>query len=347
MKEMLTVLANWPVQPEEVDLIGSCWPAECNVVYGPEHQAEELVRRANEFDVIAGQVPVGLLRPASRLRFVHVLGHGIDRLGTGELADILRQRQIPIARANPAATTISEFVIMSLIALNRRLIRTHEALAYRGDWSRSLLPGRLRGSMGGELRGATLCIAGLGSIGQAIADRAMAFGMRVGALTRNPTRYNAEALGLDYLGSLSDPVPYLKEARHLVLALPLTDGTREFLSHERLHAMPEGSFLVNISRAGMVDQQAMHDALASGQLAGAAIDVWPNEEIRTYPSAQPIHHFNVIMTPHSCAITRESRIRAIDTIGENLRRYLRGEALKGASTVDGTPIGLTPVKELP
>jgi phosphoglycerate dehydrogenase-like enzyme len=85
----------------------------------------------------------------------------------------------------------------------------------------------------------------------------------------------------------------------------------------------------------MVDQEALQAALESGKLAGAAIDVWPHEERKTYPSDFPIHHFNVIMTPHSCAITRESRVRAVLAVGENLRRSLNGEPLLNASSVDG------------
>ncbi len=335
MPTMLTVLANWPIQPEEEDLIAANWPAECTVVLANRAQPAELVARAGEFDVIAGQLSADLLRGATRLRLMHVLGHGIDRLGEGEVAQLLRERAIPIARANPAAITISEFVMMSLVALNRRLIQVHEALAYRGDWSQALLPGRLRGSLGGELHGSTLCIAGLGSIGQAIADRTRAFGMRVGALTRNPERYDAAARGLDFIGSLAEPEAFLAQSNHLVIALPLTPDTRNFLSAERIAAMPAGGYLVNIGRAAMVDQQAMHAALASGQLAGAAIDVWPNEADKTYPSPYPIHHYNVIMTPHSCAITRESRVRAIEAVGDNLRRLLAGQAPLNASGVDG------------
>ena len=331
----MRVLANWPVQPEEIEVIRAEWPAACEVLFGPQLSEEELVAVAPTLDVIAGQVPAKPLEAATALRFIHVLGHGIDRLGEGAVAALLRERRVPIARANPAANTIAEYVVMSLIALNRRLIRIHEALAYRGDWSLDLLPGRLRGSMGGELEGTTLTIAGLGGIGQTIARRAAAFGMRVGALTRRPERYDADALGLAFVGSLDEPEEWLRRSNHLVIALPLTEGTRLFLNADRFATLPEGALLVNIGRAAMVDQKALFDALGSGRLAGAAIDVWPDEPARTYPSPYPIHHFNVIMTPHNCAVTRESRIRALRAVGENLRRSLEGLPLLDASGVDG------------
>lgn len=328
---MPEVLVNWPAQPEERDLIAASWPQDWTITYAADHAKAEIVAMATRFDAIAGQLTLDLLKAATGLKFMHVLGHGIDRLGEGELAKTLAARAIPIARANPAAITISEFVMMSLIALNRRLISVHENLAYRGEWSEKRLAERMKGGHGGEIYGRTLCIAGMGEIGRAIATKAKAFGMTVGGLTRNPQAYDAEALGLDFLGSLAAPEESLARSDHLVIALPLTPETENFLSAERLATMPRGSYLVNIGRAAMVDQDAMVAALETGQLAGAAIDVWPNEAARTYPHPRPIHHQNVIMTPHSCAITRESRVRAIEAVGENLRRHQAGRPLLNAA----------------
>ena len=328
---MLEVLVNWPAHPEEKDLIAAVWPREWAVVYSADHSKADILAMAGRFDAIAGQLTPELLAAATNLKFMHVLGHGIDRLGEGALAAALAARAIPIARANPAAITISEFVMMSLIALNRRLISVHENLAYRGEWSEKRLADRMKGGHGGEIYGRTLCVAGLGEIGRAIAARAKAFGMVVGGLTRNPGAYAPDALGIDFLGSLATPEECLSRSDHLVIALPLTPDTENFLSVERLAAMPRGSYLVNIGRAAMVDQDAMVTALETGDLAGAAIDVWPDESARTYPHPRAIHHHNVIMTPHSCAITRESRVRAIEAVGENMRRHQAGETLRNAA----------------
>lgn len=331
----LKVLVNWPVEASELAIIEASWPAGCSVVIGNKTAPEELLKIAPELDVIVGDVPAALLHKATRVRLLHVMGHGIDKLGTGEVAQIIRARGLPIARSNPASITLAEFVIMAMVALNRRVLKLHEALAYRGQWSRDLVARRLDGSLGGELYGASLLIAGMGGIGQEIGKRARAFGMRVGALTRRPASYDAAAHGLDFIGALAEPEPWLARADHLVLALPLTDETRNFLSAERFAAMKAGSFLINIGRSAMVDQTALVQALGSGRLAGAAIDVWPNEELRTYPSPTPIHHFNVIMTPHTSAITRESRVRAITLVGENLQRLMNGEPLLNLAGVDG------------
>lgn len=328
---MPTVLANWPAQPGEIELARFLWPGDWEIIDAKEHTSEELIALAVGFDVVVGRLSPELLRAADRLRFIHVLGHGVDRLGEGEVAAILRERKIPIARANPASITISEFVLMSMIALNRRLIDVHQSLAYRGDWSQARLRNRMNGAYGGEIYGQTLCIAGLGDIGKAIAEKAKALGMRGGALTRTPQSYNPDALGLDFLSGLDAPEESLARSDHLVTALPLTPETENFLSASRIATMRKGSFLINIGRSSMVDQKAMFEALSTGHLAGAAIDVWPDEESKTYPSAYPIHHFNVIMTPHSCAITKESRTRALEMVAENLRRSWYGQPLLNAS----------------
>lgn len=337
-RDGLTVLANWPADGEDVALVRRFWPSSCIPIFGAKTSEAELEARAGEFDVIVGSLPPALMRRANRLKFVHVMGHGIDRLDQGEVGSLLRERGIPVARANPAASTIAEYVIMCLIALNRRLIAVHEALAHRGDWSLWRRPDRLRESMGGELQGSSLCIVGLGSIGQAIALRARAFGMHVGALTRTPERYDAQSFGLDYIGSLADPDPYIARARHLVIVVPLSQETENLIDARRLAAMPNGGFLVNVGRSAIVHSSALYDALRTGHLAGAAIDVWENEHERSYPARLPLHHFNTIMTPHYAAITRETRIRAIEAVGNNLSRWLAGQRLLNATDIDGHSI---------
>lgn len=325
MSSMLTILASWAELPAERELVTSMWRG-CDVLFASDFDRQELEARASSIDVIvAGKVPLWLARAATNLKFVHILGHGIDQFCDDDVRQFLQDRHTPIVRANPAAIPIAEFVIMSLIALNRRLIRQHEALAYRGDWSKELMKHRLEGSMGGELFGSTLCIVGLGGIGMAIAERARAMGMRVGALTRDPARH-ADA-PLDFVGSLSEPDEWLSQSPHVVLALPLTDSTKNFFDAERLSRLPKGSLLVNVGRAGLVDESALYAALASGQLAGAAIDVWDDEQAKSYPSRFPLHHFNVLMTPHSTALTREARLRAFATVGNNIARFAAGEPL--------------------
>jgi phosphoglycerate dehydrogenase-like enzyme len=96
--------------------------------------------------------------------------------------------------------------------------------------------------------------------------------------------------------------------------------------------MKDGAYIVNISRGPIIDLEALYEALKSGKLAGAAIDVWESEEEKTrlshYPLDRPIHQYNVIMTPHYSGLTKENRLRAIAIAGENIRRLIQGEPLK-------------------
>lgn len=326
-RPVISTLANWRIQPEERELIVKHWPSELRVVFRTDMNAADLEIRAHEFQVIVGEAPVELLRSATGLRLLHVLGHGIDALEHGETAEILRSRNVCIASAKPASGPIAEYAIMSLIALNRRLMPIHHALAYHGDWSEDLVYDRMRGSLGGEIEGSTLCILGFGAIGKAIAKKAKSLGMRVGALTNRPHLHNVDADLLDYIGHLKDAPHYLASSHHLVVALPLTDQTRGLVSRQLLQRMPQRSFLVNIARSEIVDLEAVVEALELGRLAGAAIDVWPNQLKGSYPSRLPLHQFNVIMTPHYSGNTLESRRRAIITIGDNLRRFLANQPI--------------------
>lgn len=105
----------------------------------------------------------------------------------------------------------------------------------------------------------------------------------------------------------------------------------------RFKAMQDGSYLINISRGGIIDEKALYYALKSGKIAGAALDVWEMEEegVSTgYPTQYPLHNFNVIMTPHYSGATKESRERALINIGENLKRFLKGETLLGLADLE-------------
>jgi phosphoglycerate dehydrogenase-like enzyme len=101
--------------------------------------------------------------------------------------------------------------------------------------------------------------------------------------------------------------------------------------------MQDGSYLINISRGGIIDERALYQVLRSGKLAGAGLDVWEIEEKGLnggYPTEYPLHNFNVIMTPHYSGATKESRERALINIGENLRRFIKGEQLLGLADLE-------------
>ena len=189
-----------------------------------------------------------------------------------------------------------------------------------------------QGKRGPELSGATLAIVGYGSIGQATALRAEAFGMTVGIVTRNPqthadrTHAKAFAYGFDEIDTA------LARADYVLITAPLTSVTQGLINADRLAAMKKGSYLVSITRGPLIVEQALFDALQSGHLAGAALDCWWHEEETGagrdgYPADLPFHQFNMLMTPHFSGTTFGTRQRALALVGDNIGRLMRGEKL--------------------
>ncbi|NPV80351.1 MAG: hypothetical protein HPY52_08750 [Firmicutes bacterium] len=325
----LRVLLTWKPTDVELGVIKEGFPEECEIIL-PGESKEDMLTAARNCDVIVGGLSRDLLDAASNLKLVHALGHGIDFVLQNNLQAELARRGIPVAKADPAAINISEFVIMAMIALSRRVFKLHEALAYHGDWSHAYRSGRMQGALGGELFNSTLGIISLGAIGKEIARRARTFGMKIMALQRTPKPEDKEEFGLEFLGEMDNMDYVLSSSRYIVLSLPLTHETRGLIGKQAFDKMMQGSYLVNISRGPIVEEEALYDALKSGKLAGAALDVWcAEEEGRTsgYPTKWPIHDYNVIMTPHYSGATRESRIRAIETVGKNLHNLLGGKPL--------------------
>ena len=324
----MKVIANWDVTTVEQELIDTMWPSDAEIIYTRKTSARAQGEELDNARVIVGGANPELLNRAPKVELVQMLGHGID--GVLKHRDLLLQRGIKVARANPASINISEFVMMAMIALSRRVLKMHEALAYLGSWSPERKAHRMEGALGGELSGSTLGLIGYGSISREILRKAKAFDMQVGVLVRHPERIDLKQEGIDFAEPAGRIDQFLSRCRYVVLSLPLTDESRGLFNRERFSAMMPGSFLVNISRGPIVDEAALFEALQSGTIAGAALDVWIAEEAgrsNEYPSPYPLHQYNVLMTPHYCGATRESRERAIAVAGDNIRRLMASQPL--------------------
>src|SRR5439155_12261413 len=168
---------------------------------------------------------------------------------------------------------------------------------------------------------------GLDGIGRAVAVRARAFEFRVLAVDPEPMEKPAtveSVAGLDGLPEM------LSQSQVLMVCCPFTARTHKLLSHEQFGRMPEGSYLVNVSRGGIVDEEALVAALRSGRLAGAGLDVTYTEPC---PAESPLWtEPNVILTSHSAGMSQHIRARATRRFVVNLHRYVKGEPLE--SVVD-------------
>lgn len=245
---------------------------------------------------------------APNLRWLHVFNAGVDHPVFG----MFRERGVRLTTSSGAsATPIAQTVIMQLLALSRGAAEWRD-LQHQHVWHQRDVV---------DLEGRTVGVIGLGAIGSEVARLAAAFGMRVIATRRTPTGSEpCETWASDRLHEL---LPLVDD---LVLTAPLTPETNGLIGAAELALLPDGATVVNVGRGELIDEAALVDALTSGRLGGAALDVFVTEPL---PDDHALWDLpNVIVTPHSAGTTRLSRQRAVEMFGNNLRRYVAGEPLR-------------------
>lgn len=257
------------------------------------------------------------LAAAPRLRWVHTSAVAVETLCLPELF----ARGVLVSNTRGVqAVPIAEHVMAVLLGLAKRLPlvldRQRQAQWAQHEFAGPRLPWLLKGR--------TLGLVGVGTIGAEVAARASAFGMRVIALRRRPGYgtighvervYSPEALG-DFLG----------QCAVLVIAAPLTPDTLGLIGAAQLAALPAGAVVINVGRAKILDTEALIAALASGHLGGASLDVFPQEPL---PPDHPLWTTpNVILTPHTSGFRQGHWDEVVQLYGDNLQRWLTGEPVK-------------------
>jgi phosphoglycerate dehydrogenase-like enzyme len=213
--------------------------------------------------------------------------------------------------AQPIAEHVFGFNLMFAHQLHRAM---RQQVAH--NWDSNALRNEVT-----TLSGATLGIVGLGAIGRRIAELATGFGMRVTAFKRTP----AAAPGVDRVFGPGQLAPFLKEAEYVINTLPLTEQTRGLFGAPEFAAMRSDAILINIGRGGTVQTDALVEALRTGSIAGAALDVTDPEPL---PAEHPLWALdNVILTPHYSGAHPGYVQRASAIFLENLVAYLAGKPL--------------------
>jgi len=281
----------------------------------PEQEARftELVRDAEVVLGFPGEAPPGLawiVRNAPRLRFLQATFAGAgQQIRAAQLNDEELARVMFASSAGIHATPLAEWSIFGILAFTKSLPRLLEDKANK-RWAEHYPTD--------ELPGKNLLVVGMGSIGREVARLAEAFGMTVAGLRRSdgPERLRELIPGADAI----------------VVAVPLTDETRGLIDRQTIALMKQDAIFVNVGRGAVVDEQALIDALRSGRLRGAALDVFAEEPL---PAASPLWTLdNVIVSPHTAALSVKENERVVERFAENLRRYLAGQELLGRVRTD-------------
>lgn len=263
---------------------------------------------------------------APRLRWVQLDTSGADHLKGTSAWDL----PVPLTSIGGISPVpMAEYVMMTLLGLAHRLPRAI-AIQQGGVWPS--LDERWNTLMPRRLRGATVGVVGYGRIGQEIGRLAGQFGMTVLGLKRGRGTRSGEFFGSPATDAAQAEL-YTPDALHaflgrcdyLVVTCPLTEETRGMIDASALDALKDGAMVINVSRGGIVDEDALRAGLRSGRVAGAALDVFDEEPL-------PDGHFwwrepGVLLTPHVAGFAPDYEEQTLELVGTNVERYLTGREL--------------------
>jgi len=305
--------SEWRPPASLADAIRSRWPG-MRVVHLPDY--ERLARELPDTDIFVGySLRAEQLAGARKLRWIHSTAAGVAQLMYPELRDS------GIVVTNPSgifSAPMAEHTMGLLIALARNFpdsVRHQD----RGVWSQQLLWDKRPLT---ELNGKLLLIVGYGSIGHELARRAKAFDMRVWGVSRTGRGDATLAERIVPVSQLHDVLPH---ADYVVLCAPETPQTRHLIGAREIALLKPTAYLLNVARGSLLDPSALIAALQAEKLAGAALDVTDPEPL---PAEDPLWHApNLLLTPHTSAISDRLWSREISLLLDLLQRWFEGREL--------------------
>lgn len=282
--------------------------------------------RADLLDIIDGydgliirsatKADAELIERASLMKVIGRAGTGVDNVDI----DAATRAGVLVVNAPQSNSLSTAEHAMALLLAQARNIAPADASTRAGKWERSRFAGV-------ELHGKTLAVLGLGRIGSLVAQRALAFGMKIIAYDPYVSAQRASQMGVELL-PLDEA---LARADFLTIHMAKTSETAAMLGERELALMKPTARIINAARGGMVDEQALADAVSSGRLAGAGIDVFSEEP----PKSSPLFAVEqILVTPHLSASTAEAQDKAGVTIAEQVSLALRGDIAQYAVNVD-------------
>jgi D-3-phosphoglycerate dehydrogenase len=328
--EKIRVLAADKLATEGLALLQGDDQLQIDVKVGlNEAQLAEIVGQYDGLIIRSGaKVTAKVLASPGRLKAIARAGVGVDNV------------DIPVATAagilvmnTPDANTLSTAELtLALMLTMLRQIPTACVSLKKGEWERTKFTGR-------QVAGKTLGVLGLGRVGTALAARALALKMNVIGFDPFVTGGTILEGRVRLASSLAEMLP---EIDVLTVHTPLTDQTRGIVGKKELAMMKDGAYILNVARGGIIDEEAMYEALKSGKLGGAALDVYQEEPPKSEIDQKLIGLDNVICTPHLGASTVEAQKAVSIEAAQILLDYLKKGEIHSAVNVAGLPASLSP-----
>jgi D-3-phosphoglycerate dehydrogenase len=313
----LKVLVKEKIADAGVELLRQKYDVEVGVDWSDD----ELAQRIGEFDALlvrsATQVDAALIEKGTNLKVIGRAGVGVDNIDVPAAT----KRGVIVANAPESnIVTAAEHTMALLMAVARNVPQAHSALTRDNEWARSKYGGV-------ELYEKTLGILGFGRIGQLVAARARSFEMKVIGYDPFVSAERFRELGVEK-AETSDDV--YDQADFITIHLPNTPDTKNWLNAEAFGKMKDGVRILNVARGGLIDYDALLEALRSGKVGGAGLDVFPSEPM----TESPLYEMdNVVVTPHLGASTTEAQDRAGVQTAEQIDAALSGEMVSNAVNI--------------
>ena len=275
--------------------------------------ADELIKEIGNYDalIVRGRTKVTreVIEAGKKLKVIGRAGVGVDNIDT----TFAKEKGVIVVNAPSATTTAVAELAMGLVFALAREIPRADATMKQGKWAKKEFEGV-------ELYGKTLGIIGFGRIGSTVGQMAAAVGMRINACCLFRIPETIRIIGGELL--MMDDI--LEKSDFITIHTPLSDETRGMINAEAFARMKDGVFLICTARGGIIDEKALLDALNSGKVAGAALDVYESEP----PVFQElINHPKVIATPHMGGQTKEAQRRVSMDISKEVLTALKGDKL--------------------
>lgn len=305
---MKTVLITEPIHPAGIEILARTPGIE--IIHGNGLSADDMataIARSNAIGTRVYPLTAALLSRANALVTVAKHGVGCDAIDVAHCT----ARSIPVTvTASANKVSVAEHTMMLMLALAKDLVGYDKAVREH-DWSKRYAMRAF------ELRGRTLLIVGFGRIGKEVAARARAFGMRVLLVDIAMDHDKARELGCEIAADLYAGLP---KADVVTLHVPRNDDTSSMMAGAEFATMKKGSVFINCARGGLVDETALADALKSGHLMAAGLDVFDEEPL---PPSSPLRHLpQVLLSPHCAASTTEAgRQMAVDMANNILAAF--------------------------
>lgn len=314
----ITVLDKVPITKEELQRLQTLGDFTGHNDYCENH--EERIERARDADIliasVASRIDEELLNSSKNLKFISQFSTGIDNIDI----EACKRRGVKVSNVpDYCSATLSEFVFSMIINLTRDIFLADKHVE-EGGWNYSLFGGV-------ELKGKKIGIVGAGSNGAAVIKIAKGYEMEPLVFTHNPTEEKAAELGISEFVSLE---MLLQNSDFITLHIPLNDSTYHIFGEKEFGMMKDGVYFINTARGGIVDSQALYDALESGKVAGAALDVLEETEPVNFEnvsevSRKLIRHPKSIITPHIAFYSKESVARLSKVAVDNVDAFINND----------------------